>query len=260
MSFSQPEVEPDQPTTRLAFTAYRVSDEPFDILPATGSRSWMDSTPDRYAYRCLPMDIANQSGWFITTGVEVRATWSGGEEQEALEVTVDAQKGHSIAGSHFGSGILTWHIPFLFRTAPGYNLLVRGPSNWPIDGVYALEGVVEADWAVSTFTMNWKFTRPHHQATFCKGFPVAMLVPQLRYELERFDPIACSIEGNRELAEAYHAWSNSRDKFNKELQDPGSTAVQLQWQKHYFRGMAPSGLEAPQHQVKLNVQPFTVVE
>src|SRR3712207_8402233 len=34
------------------------------------------------------------------------------------------------ARSHFGSGILTWNLPFLFRTPPGYNLHVRGPANW----------------------------------------------------------------------------------------------------------------------------------
>jgi hypothetical protein len=38
--------------------------------------------------------------------------------------------------SHFGSGILTWNVPYLFRTPPGYNLLVRGPANWPKDAAF----------------------------------------------------------------------------------------------------------------------------
>ena len=42
--------------------------------------------------------------------------------------------------SHFGYGILTWTLPYLFRTPPDWNLLARGPSNLPKDGIQALEG------------------------------------------------------------------------------------------------------------------------
>jgi Family of unknown function (DUF6065) len=38
--------------------------------------------------------------------------------------------------SHFGDGIRTWHLPMLFRTPPGYKLLVRGPANYPKEAVY----------------------------------------------------------------------------------------------------------------------------
>jgi Family of unknown function (DUF6065) len=41
---------------------------------------------------------------------------------------------------------------------PGYNLYVRGASNFPKDGAYALDGIFETDWAVATFTMNCKLT------------------------------------------------------------------------------------------------------
>ena len=74
--------------------------------------------------------------------------------------------------SHFGEGVITWNIPFLFRTSPGYNLLVRGPSNWIKDGVQALEGIVETDWAVQTFTMDWKFTRPRRWVRFEADEPI----------------------------------------------------------------------------------------
>ena len=55
--------------------------------------------------------------------------------------------GQLLPASHFGDGILTWHLPILFRTPPGYNLLVRGPANYPKDAVSPLEGIVETDWA-----------------------------------------------------------------------------------------------------------------
>jgi hypothetical protein len=242
--------------SRLAFVAYKVSAGLFEIAPAPIARNWMDLTPDRYAYRCLPMVIANQAGWLISIGAEVRATWSGGKNLEDLHIETESRENSPLAESHFGSGIMTWHIPFLFRTPPGYNLLVRGPSNWPIDGASPLEGIVETDWAVATFTMNWKLTRPGHEVVFPKDFPVAMLVPQLRHELEKFDPLLCQIERDPELMEAYQSWGEDRKKFNTDLNDSTSNAARIQWQRHYFRGTSPSGAKASDHQLKLNLQPF----
>lgn len=241
---------------RLNLTAYRVSAAPFGLVPAAAGRSWMERTPERYAYRCLPLVIANQAGWFITAGTEVRSRWNGGRRKEDLEVELGTNDGHPVAESHFGSGILTWHIPFLFRTPPGYNLLARGPANWPLDGASPLEGLVEADWSVATFTMNWQLTRPHHEVVFAAGFPVAMIVPQPRYDLERFDPAIRLIGADPELDLAYREWRRERERFNQDLARPGSAAAETRWQRHYFHGTSPSGVEAPQHQVKLNLKPF----
>ncbi|HEV8577990.1 MAG TPA: DUF6065 family protein [Thermoanaerobaculia bacterium] len=247
---------PDQP--RPALTAYRVSGGPFDVVPAAYHRPWMDHTPERFAYRCLPMVVANQAGWSITAGAEVRARWNGGVRKEDVQVLSDPAGPPAVAGSHFGSGILTWHIPYLFRTPPGYNLLVRGPANWPLDGASPLEGIVEADWSVATFTMNWQLTRPDCEVVFPKGFPVAMIVPQPRYDLERFDPAVRAIASDPDLELAYRRWSSERERFNEGLQRRDPTVVETQWQRHYFHGTSPSGTAAPQHQVKLNLRPFTM--
>ena len=90
--------------------------------------------------------------------------------------------------SHFGDGILTWHLPMLFRTPAGYNLLVRGPANYPRDGVCALEGIVETDWASASFSMSWKLTRKLMPVRFEVDEPICMIVPQRRAELEEFAP------------------------------------------------------------------------
>ena len=50
------------------------------IRPAAPRRSWMDVTPEKFAYRCLPLDIANAHGWEILAPAGVHARWnvSGG--------------------------------------------------------------------------------------------------------------------------------------------------------------------------------------
>lgn len=204
----------------------------------------MDETPSRYAYRCLPLLIANQNGWLICTPENVEATWDGGDSPAALRVTCDGE----VALSHFGFGIITWRIPYLFRTPPGYNLYVHGPPNYPKAGLSPLEGIVETDWAVATFTVNWQATDPGRTVGWVKGEPVCMVTPLKRGEVEKFEPVRMSLDDTPELKAQYEKWSTSRDEF---LREPPRT-----WQRDYMRGGAPGGATAPEHQTKLRLKEF----
>ena len=60
----------------------------FDWCWADWQRDWMDATPHRYAYRCLPLTIVNQTGWWIKNPVGFTATWRGLFRLSATTVTV----------------------------------------------------------------------------------------------------------------------------------------------------------------------------
>jgi hypothetical protein len=238
--------------------AYRVSPwPPMRLVTATASRDWMEATPNRFANRCLPLRIANQAGWFVLNSHPLRVTWTGGNERSDLEIESLGEEANYPVSSHFGSGILTFNLPFLFRTLSGYNLQVRGPANWPKDGAYPLEGIVETDWAVSTFTMNWKLTRAELPVVFEEGEPICMIVPQRRGELETFRPEIRELDEELETAGAYRQWAASRAKFNQDLKVAGSEAVKRGWQKDYVRGTTLGGLRAEEHQTKLKLKGFS---
>lgn len=240
-----------------ALNAYHLNDgPPMRLVPASSSRTWMDVTKERYVYRCLPLLIANQAGWFVLNSHSLRVTWTGGKDIKSLRIEYLSGSRPYPAESHFGHGILTWHLPYLFRTPPGYNLLVRGPANWPKDGISPLEGLVETDWSVATFTMNWQLTRPNHPVTFDIDEPICMLVPQRRGELESFRPQVRDIGSETEIEQGYRQWSQDRQEFLIELGMPGSVAAKKGWQKDYFRGLSPGGLHAAEHQLKLKLQDF----
>src|SRR6266487_585141 len=202
----------------LELTAYAIHEAAaMRIVPASRSRTWMDETPQRFAYRCLPLVIANQAGWLILNPRPFRAVWDGtaaisGVAIEALDGGVPA------ASSHFGNGVVTWNLPYLFRTSPGYNLLVRGPANCSKDGSSPLEGIVETDWSPATFTMNWKLTRPNLPVVFDSEEPICMIVPQRRGELEAFRPRVRSLLRAPRLASEYERWSHGRSTFLNDLQ------------------------------------------
>jgi hypothetical protein len=238
--------------------AYRINPwPPMRLVTAPSPRDWMDATSNRFANRCLPLRIANQAGWFVLNSHSLRVTWNGGNERSDLEIESLGEETSYPASSTFGSGILTFNIPFLFRTPLGYNLQVRGPANWPKDGAYPLEGIVETDWAVSTFTMNWKLTRAELPVVFEAGEPFCMIVPQRRGELESFRPEIQELHEEPEIASVYGQWAESRGRFIRDLKIPDSEAAKQGWQKHYVRGTTLGGLHAEEHQTKLKLKGFS---
>jgi hypothetical protein len=220
----------------------------------------MRKIPDQFARRCLPLLLANQSGWFVLNEHEVRVTWTGAADHSAVKVELADPRARNGPVSHFGSGIVTWNLPYLFRTPPGWNLLVRGPPNWPKDGIHPLEGLVETDWSVATFTVNWMLTRPNVPVTFTVGEPLCMLVPQHRRELEDFQPEERALDGDPATRAGYDSWSESRQTF---MIRPGRDSRPGRggpWQGHYFRGTTPAGADAPDHQMKACLRPFGLAE
>lgn len=229
-----------------------------NVRPAPLERSWMDATPERYAYRCLPLNIANAHGWEFLCGAGFTATWDGGSGLSSITVTPD-QSDRSPAVSHFGSGVLTFHLPCLVRTDPGYDLMVQGPVNSPKDAIAALSGVIETDWAPYSFTMNWLFTRPNITVRFDAGEPFCHFFPIARGSLEEVKPELHVLSEAKELKQQYDQWQFRRYVFNAELKQDGSQAQVEKWQKLYYRGLDPDGRpgDAKGHRTRLRLKPFT---
>ena len=167
--------------------------------------------------------------------------------------------GQLLPASHFGNGILTWHLPILFRTPPGYNLLVRGPANYQKDAVSPLEGIVETDWASASFSMNWKFTRKLMPVRFEVDEPISMIVPQRRADLEEFAPELRRIESDEDLQRKYELFLRSRDEEGmvKATADVAAGG-RVEWQGDYTRGRHRDGeAGADDHQTRRHLRSFS---
>jgi len=232
---------------------------PVNIRPAAVQRDWMDNTPEKFAYRCLPLDIANMHGWEIYCTRTFQAIWNGGNQLTDITVI----NGDSFATSHFGAGVLTFQIPFLFRTEAGWNLMATGPANYPKPGIQALTGIIEADWAPYTFTMNWIFTEAHRTIEFKEGEPFCFIFPIQRGIVDQVEPEVRNIHSNPELYEQYSKWSRGRYNFNESLKKREPDAVKQKWQRNYYTGKNPAGEEvvqqAQEHQIKIHPKPFKTV-
>jgi hypothetical protein len=196
----------------MRLIAYPVSGEPPRVVPAGTRRGWMDLTPGKFAYHCLPLVVANSHGWEILCDGNHTVHWDGTNGLEA--VTVVSSGGRLVTPcSHFGSGIVTFHTGVLFRTEKRCNLFVTGPINRPKDGIQALSGIVETDWAPFTFTMNWMFTRAGAEVEFRDGDPICHIFPIPRGFVEKVEPEFVPLSGMDK--EQYEEWHKSRDELLK---------------------------------------------
>jgi len=243
-----------QPASRLWLKAYALaSTQDWSIEPAPAKRPWMDDTYQKIAYRCLPLIAANQAGWIIRCPANFTATWSGKIDNYGVRLAYASDSSHltGTALSHFGSGVLTFVLPWLFRTPPGIGLLIRGMTNEVKENAVALDGVVETDWSPYTFTMNWKIVRPEIPVHFKRGDAVCMLQPFRLDLLERFD---CSFETYDSLPPDVR---KGFEDFAHRRSVASAVAPQDHYdtQRDYFAGRYPDGAVA--HYGTCPVEPRT---
>jgi hypothetical protein len=226
----------------------------------------MNETPGSYAYRCLPLSIANAHGWEVRCPVTCEAEWNGGSDKDDLRVVLEDEgmdskgdKPPAFAESHFGSGILTFNVGGVIRTAPGYDLWVTGPVNEFKDGIQALSAVIETDWMPFTFTMNWKFTRAGCKARFEKGDPFCFFFPIEHGLLERLDPVFDRIEKDPVLEKQYKSAFYMRvlPLVHRKFKGEEFTILERdRFEGWYIRGEMPGGDEIAAHKKRLQLKPF----
>ena len=240
----------------LEFTRPRV-----EIVPAPRWREWMETAHNRWPNRCLPLLVANESGWALLNPHPFEAVWDGREEPDGVTIDFDGSAPQpEPVRSHFGFGVVTWNIPYVFRTPPEFELLARGPANWPKDGVCALEGLVETDWSYANFTMNWKLTRPGLRVRFEEGDPFCVIVPQRIGDLERFAPEVRGLASDPDAAEEFATFARNREHMQllkfASPHVPELESYKKEWERHYYKGLSPSGKPAPRHVVKRELAEF----
>jgi hypothetical protein len=229
------------------FKGHRPGETGWDWSWADWQRDWMNQTQGKFAYRCLPLTIANQAGWMVYNPVSFTAVWRGSVEPGNVEFLFDSEPDlwSKWINNQFGHGIVTWNTPFLFRTKPeGSRLLVCGPVNYFKHGIQPLTAIIESDWMSMSFTMNWKLTAAGAAVRYERGEPLFQVIPvctNICSDLETAKVTYMKLNDDPEVAEAYNRWNASRLEFHGKKE-----AGQIKpndWQKDYFSGRDVSGRE-----------------
>lgn len=218
----------------------------FIVKPLKARRVWMDNTPEKYAYRCLPLQIANQYGWGVYGPSGFTAEWEGDNGYKGVKIVHD--ENHPIGSSQFGSGILTIHVDFIITTNKNVSIFAQGIPNFFTDKIVPLSGIIETDWLPFTFTFNYKFTRPG-KVRFEKDDPLFSFFPIQRGYIESFSTSCANIADDKEFNEDYLVYRESR---SKHLRDNVHGD-----QKYYKKTFLPNKeFSVSDHSTKIDIKDF----
>jgi hypothetical protein len=235
---------------------YKIDDMPLTIKPGEKQRQWMDETPGKYAYRCLPLSMANCTGWDLYPNDDFVVSWDGSIDQRNLQINYSETDSHFITSS-FGSGIFTVHTGFLFRTEPEWDMLVTGSPNHPCSWASPLSGVVETFWNDFTFTMNWKI----HKAgsyTWPKETPICRVLP-IPHNYDIVTEVVDLVDEPKQF-ERYDTWARERMQIIDEIAyvyETGKDGKRVkagqpktEWEKDYYAGRRKNGERIMNHNIK----------
>jgi hypothetical protein len=245
---------PTASATNLRLSWYRDPSMRLEVRPSPQTREWMDAIQERFAYRCLPLNIANAHSWEILNPITFYAIWNGGDSRSDITIFCDDAEGVPNAKSHFGYGLLSFPLEGLIRTEPGFDLWVTGPINRPKPSIQPLSAMIETDWSMHGLTMIWKFTHANELVRFEQGEPFCSFFPIQRGVIERFDPQHCRPEDDEVAWRENRSLRENRLKWNERVQIPGTEENQKVWQRSYLRG--PEEPVDPPRRMKVRLKPF----
>lgn len=226
----------------------------FKIVPSNHKRGWMDETQG-HAYRCIPLNVANQYGWNVLCPIDFTAEWDGGDSYTNMNITIideydDAE--YKVVDTHFGHGVLTFVPDFILRTPKNISTYVRPVPNLIANGIQPLDAVIETDWLPFTFTYNLKFTKPG-KIRFYKDQPIFNLFPVERAFLESFDTKVSYIDEpqHKDLKYQFEEFLKIRMRQNNNDEEVGVAA--------YGKAkMAGIDFDPPNHTKRISLDPFKI--
>jgi hypothetical protein len=210
--------------------------EIFKIVPLKIHRKWMSETDEKFAYKCLPLNIANQYGWSVICPFDFKASWYGGKSIDSVEIFDIPEEFKHVVSSHFANGTFTINLDFIIQTPKGYSTYIRGVPNKEYGIVKALDAIVETDWLPFTFTYNFKFI-DSGIVEFKKGEELFSFFPIKRNTIENFSIISQNITKNKEFLKDYLNFSRSR---SEALSKKTSNSGKYDFQKFYINGESPN--------------------
>lgn len=238
----------------MTLDMYRIHDLAMPIRPGNLGRQWMDQTAHRFAYRCTPLNIANTSGWTAHCPIGFSAKWDGRPTKDAIKIETqnNAVGVARYVSSHFGHGILTFHLGWLLKTSRDWAIWARGCPNMFKPGVSALDGIVETEWLNFPFTMNWRFHQPG-EVIFFPNDPICFFNIFPHAMIDRVQPIMHVASKHEDIYSEFKNWRDSRNAFNASLEhrEPGQRGTR--WQKKYLHA-EPAKSTHSFHSVKRRLQ------
>ena len=231
------------------------------IIPAPISREWMSEMSDMrkgWPNRCLPMLIANQSGWELRNRCGFTATWFG--QQGDVDVMIRPISATPVSSCPPAISV-TVSRPGICRCC---SALRRAITCWSADPqtIRGCRVSVRGHGGNRLGKREFQHELEIHPQTDAGAIevdePIYMVVPQRRAELEEFAPELRRIESDEDLQRKHALFLHERgtaDQF--EAAARVAAGQQPEWHGDYTQGKHRDGEPGtPDHQTRRHLRSF----
>ena len=174
----------------------------------------MDDTYNKHAYQCLPMTVANVSGWELVLDEDLVVIWEGGNTVVKV-LSGGTQKDRQVAHPSM-IGIISLSTGWAINTEEGYATWVTGSPNYFIDGAVPLAATIPSSWWPDEVQMNWKITKVNEPVTFPAGTPYCFFTIYPEGLLESVEFEVSNIWDKPDLIESRVKYSDMKMKNQEE--------------------------------------------
>lgn len=187
------------PDNTIAIMGYQL-DKTYNVIRDMRGQRNREGFP-KTASACLPMSIANQTGFSIVSLSDFTMRWDGGHEPSSVSITCEDKVLEGFYGNGednvygnskqmiapFYSGMISIKHDFFIRTPLGVNLFVTQVPNNFIPATVPVSAMIETDNAVRDWVFNLKITVPNVDIHIKKGDPLIGLIPIPRFFADSFE-------------------------------------------------------------------------
>jgi len=191
-------------------TLVKTTQNPPEIKQSRFNRDWMDATYNKHAYQCLPLTVANVTGWELILQQDVLVQWDGGNTVPRI-----------LEGEKFDDrpiaipsiiGMMSFTTGWAFNTEDGYSTWISGSPNYFVDGAVPLTASIPSYWWPDEFNMNWQITKVKEPVLFPKGMPIMHFVIYPNTLLESTEIVVENLWDKPQLMDARQSYGNAKSE------------------------------------------------
>lgn len=166
-------------------SVYRDSEYCASIKQTSIKRQWMEDTPGKHAYQCMPVSLANTIGWQISFPEDIIFRWDGISDSSDSHVKII--KGHRYCSTARGNATISFNTYLNIKTDEDVTtLIIPVPNNFNSDA-QCFTALISTSFYKPMLPIAWKIITPNKDVVIPAGEPVATIIPISLGSLQDFE-------------------------------------------------------------------------
>lgn len=218
--------------------AYRSSPNPMMVDPLPVTRQWMDETPDKHAYHCFPVTLANTLGWSLSAPKNITFIWDG--INDTTDQHIKFLEGEEFVWAGRGQSTVSFNTNLVMRTGQNISIMTMNAPNYFHEDFDVMNSVMSTSFYPHPLPLAIKVRTPNKKITIKAGTPIAAIIPISLTALKDSYVEIDDYTSTPEEQEGYKLYGDAASKL---------TAIG-QWTDWYRNAVNEKGESVGEHEVK----------